>query len=159
MLLRLIYDNFLYRKPIQQTALLLARISMGLFFSSTGFNKIFVEQNRLVMLDTITSAGIPFPEFMAVFVSLVELIAGLLLLVGLLTQISAIALFIICFTALITVGIHDIPAGQTMIGWFSWFFYVNDLIYMIILALLITNRPVAGSVDHFLSKKTGQSVK
>src|SRR5690606_4802990 len=104
-MLKLIYDNPLYKMPIPQFVLFLVRISIGIFFFTTGFNKLFVEKNQLIMLETIIDAGIPFPEIMSTFVSATEMLAGLLLIIGFLTQISSILLFIICLTALYTVGI------------------------------------------------------
>lgn len=151
-MLKLIYDNPLYKMPIQQLVLFLIRISIGIFFFTTGFNKLFVEKNKLIMLETIIDAGIPFPTIMSTFVSATEMLAGLFLIIGLLTQISSILLFIICLTALYTVGIHTIPEGLDLMSWLSWFFYIHDLLYMFILAILITSRPSMLSLDRILSK-------
>ncbi|WP_109440559.1 DoxX family protein [Acinetobacter haemolyticus] len=156
-MLKLIYDNPLYKMPVQQLVLFLIRISIGIFFFTTGFNKLFVEKNKLIMLETITEAGIPFPEIMSSFVSATEMLAGLFLIMGLLTQISSILLFIICLTALYTVGIHTIPNGLDAISWLSWFFYVPDLLYMLLLAVLISARPSILSFDRLLSKKLTSS--
>jgi len=72
--------------PIQQLVLFMIRISIGIFFFTTGFNKLFVEKNKLIMLETMTEAGIPFPEIMSSFVSATEMFAGLFLIIGLLTR-------------------------------------------------------------------------
>jgi len=149
---KLIYDNPLYKMPVQQLVLLLIRVSIGIFFFTTGFNKLFVEKNKLIMLETIIDAGIPFPTIMSTFVSATEMLAGLFLIIGLLTQISSVLLFIICLTALYTVGIHTIPEGLDLMSWLSWFFYIHDLLYMFILAILITSPPSMLSLDHILSK-------
>ncbi|MCU4335871.1 DoxX family protein [Acinetobacter dispersus] len=151
-MLKLIYDNPLYKMPIQQFVLFLIRISIGIFFFTTGFNKLFVEKNKLIMLETIIDAGIPYPAIMSTFVSATEMLAGLFLILGLLTQISSIFLFMICLTALYTVGIHTIPSGLDPISWLSWFFYVHDLLYIFILAILITSQPSILSLDRILSK-------
>ncbi|EOR06113.1 DoxX family protein [Acinetobacter genomosp. 15BJ] len=151
-MLKLIYDNSLYKMPIQQFVLFLIRISIGIFFFTTGFNKLFVEKNKLIMLETIIDAGIPFPAIMSTFVSATEMLAGLFLILGLFTQISSILLFMICLTALYTVGIHTIPEGLDLMSWLSWFFYIHDLLYMFILAILITSRPSMLSLDRILSK-------
>ncbi len=156
-MLKLIYDNPLYKMSIQQLVLFLIRISIGIFFFTTGFNKLFVEKNKLIMLETMTEAGIPFPEIMSSFVSATEMLAGLFLIIGLLTQISSILLFIICLTALYTVGIHTLPNGLDTITWLSWFFYLHDLLYMFILAILITSRPSIWSLDRVLSKKINKT--
>lgn len=151
-MLKLIYDNPLYKMPIQQFVLFLIRVSIGIFFFTTGFNKLFIEKNKMIMLETIIDAGIPFPEIMSSFVSATEMLAGLFLILGLLTQIGSILLFIICLTALYTVGIHTIPNGLDTISWLSWFFYLHDLLYMFILAILIISQPTILSLDRILSK-------
>lgn len=152
-MLKLIYDNPLNKMPIQQFVIFLIRISIGIFFFTTGFNKLFVEKNKLIMLETIIDAGIPFPEIMSTFVSTTEMLAGLFLLLGLLTQLSSILLFIICLTALYTIGIHTIPNSLDLISWFSWFFYTHDLLYMFLLTVLITSKPSILSLDRTLNKK------
>ncbi|MFW2159797.1 DoxX family membrane protein [Acinetobacter beijerinckii] len=152
-MLKLIYDNPLNKMPIQQFVIFLIRISIGIFFFTTGFNKLFVEKNKLIMLETIIDAGIPFPEIMSTFVSTTEMLAGLFLLLGLLTQLSSILLFIICLTALYTIGIHTISNGLDLIIWFSWFFYTHDLLYMFLLTVLITSKPSILSLDRTLNKK------
>jgi len=149
--------NFIYRNPLnsntsKQMVFICIRISIGLFFLTTGYNKLFVETNQLIMLETIRSAGIPFPELMAPVVSAFEFIAGLFLVLGLLTQISAIILLFICITALITVGIYSIPQGIDLITWVSWFFYIHDLLYIFILLFIISNKPDCLTIDHKISK-------
>ena len=47
----------------------IARIALGLFFFTSGFNKLFVTANQQLLLVTLTDAGIPFPAVMAVFVA------------------------------------------------------------------------------------------
>jgi len=147
-----IFNNFLYKPFVSQIILFLSRISIGLFFFTTGFNKVFVEKNSAIMLETIAAAGIPYPEFTAVIISLFELVFGFFMIIGLLTQISGIILFFICFVALCTVGIYIIPTGESIITWLSWFFYIHDFIYMMILGYLITNKSKILSIDMFLEK-------
>ena len=52
--------------------ILLARVSLGLFFSISGWNKLFVEKNREALLEVMLEIGIPFPELSAVFLASVE---------------------------------------------------------------------------------------
>ncbi|WP_312665442.1 DoxX family membrane protein, partial [Pantoea sp. CTOTU49201] len=70
--------------------LTLMRVAFGLFFFASGFNKVFVAANQALMLETITEAGIPFPEFMSVFVASCETLFGLLLALGLFTRLGAL---------------------------------------------------------------------
>ncbi|NUF17114.1 DoxX family membrane protein [Acinetobacter lactucae] len=152
-MLRILFQNPFYSTKFNNFSLALIRISIGLFFLTTGYNKLFVEKNQQIMLDTIIHAGIPFPEVMAIFVSLLELGLGLLLTIGLLTQLSSLILIFICIVALVTVGIHTIPVGLDLITWISWFFYIHDLLYIFILTFILSKKPDFLTLDHFLFKK------
>ncbi|WP_098493882.1 DoxX family protein [Collimonas sp. PA-H2] len=66
------------RQSLHWLPLLFARVNVGLFFSISGYNKLFVPANQAAMLDTMQHAGIPFPEFNAVFVALLEFVFGAL---------------------------------------------------------------------------------
>ncbi|AEA64830.1 hypothetical protein bgla_2g24000 [Burkholderia gladioli BSR3] len=47
----------------------LMRIATGIFFSTSGFNKLVLPGNRAAMLQTVTEAQVPCPELMAPFVA------------------------------------------------------------------------------------------
>jgi len=68
---------------LEQYAILLIRISIGLFFAISGANKLFVAGGRKRVYDTIVQAKIPLPKLTAYFVSAVEFIGGCLVAVGL----------------------------------------------------------------------------
>jgi putative oxidoreductase len=77
---------FLGNRSLEEFAVLLARISLGVFFAISGGNKLFVASQHKVMYETIVGAGIPFPQFMTYFVSSVEFVCGCLLIIGLLSS-------------------------------------------------------------------------
>ncbi|SPL70615.1 DoxX family protein [Acinetobacter stercoris] len=150
--------KFLFHLPLNfekstHLILIMIRLSLGLFFSSTGFNKLFIEANQKIMFETIVTAGIPFPEFMAIFISGLEFIAGFFLILGLFTKISSLILCMICLVALITVGIHSIPPSINMITWLSWFFYIHDFLYLLLLMVIITHKTDYFSIDHYIPGK------
>ena len=62
--------------------ILLARFAVGLLFLLSGAGKLFRSDRRETMLQTLREAGIPFPQFNASFVSVVEFVFGLLLVLG-----------------------------------------------------------------------------
>jgi putative oxidoreductase len=134
-------------------SLIIARVALGLFFLTTGYNKLFLEKNQQIMLETITSAGIPFPEVMSIIVSLFEFVFGLLLTLGLFTQLSSLILMVICLVALFTVGIHTIHQGLDIITWISWFFYIHDLLYIFILLFIFSIKPDSLTLDRIFFKK------
>lgn len=133
--------------------LMLARIALGLFFFTSGFNKLFVPENQMLMLETLTDAGIPFPAVMSVFVAACECVLGLTLALGLLTRPSALVLFIISTVALLTVGIHTIPTGLNLLTWYSWLLYLPEPLYMLLCLMLMLQGGVCYSVDGWLAKR------
>ncbi|GAB3626036.1 hypothetical protein PTE30175_00967 [Pandoraea terrae] len=125
----LIYRLVQMRQSIRWLPLLFARINVGLFFSISGYNKLFVPANQAAMLDTMRHAGIPFPEFNAIFVAMLEFVFGGLLSLGLLTRPSALILVTIVSVAIFSNGIHKIPAGLGPPDWYDWFLYLPEVRY------------------------------
>lgn len=132
---------------------LLCRLVLGLFFFTAGFNKLFVPENQLLMLDTLTDAGIPFPAIMAVVVAFLECSMGFLLTVGLFSRLCALVLFIISTVALVTIGIYTIPQGLNLMAWLSWLFYLPETLYMVLCMMLITWGGTLCSLDGWLLKR------
>ncbi|RPE79986.1 putative oxidoreductase [Vulcaniibacterium tengchongense] len=117
--------------------LALTRFALGSFFFASGFNKLFVDANRNAMLETISEAGIWWPQAMAPFVAGCETAFGALLAIGLLSRVSAAILLPISTTALLTVGVHQIPEGQNALGWYSWLLYLPETLYMLLSLTII----------------------
>ncbi|SHM05846.1 DoxX family protein [Chryseobacterium polytrichastri] len=149
----------------------LCRISIGLFFFITGFNKLFHPVFQGYMLKTITSLGFSNPQFMANFVASNEMFWGLLLILGLLTRLSSFALIIVMLVALFTKDIHSIPTELIPIDpkvgnrpmdnftWLSYFFYLPQVLYIMILGLFSLYGYKAFGVDRFIKKKKANPYK
>ena len=90
----------LEKKPV---AHLLVRMLVGCVFLSEGIQK-FVFSDSLGV-GRFVKIGIPAPEVMAPFVGVVEIVCGVLLLVGLFTQFAAIPLIIDILVAISTTKI------------------------------------------------------
>jgi len=73
-------------------AVILVRLIVGGVFLTEGIQK-FLFAGELGV-GRFTKIGIPFPEVMAPFVGVVEIVGGVLLLVGLLTRLATIPLII-----------------------------------------------------------------
>jgi putative oxidoreductase len=86
--------------------ILIARVSLGAFFAISGWNKLFQEETRAGLVETMIEAGIPFPEFMSVFLASVEFFGGSLLIIGFLSAFCSVALTIAMIVAIATVEIH-----------------------------------------------------
>src|ERR1700724_2223859 len=89
---RLVQFALLGSSDLEQYAILLIRVSLGLFFAISGANKLFVASSTQTMYQTLVAAKVPFPHLMTYFVSSVEFVGGFLLTVGLLSSLACVAL-------------------------------------------------------------------
>ena len=87
---------------LEQYAILLVRVSIGLFFAISGANKLFVAGGTKPVYDTLVKAKIPFPRQTAYFVSGVEFVCGSLVAVGFLSSPACVALLIDMIVATLT---------------------------------------------------------
>jgi putative oxidoreductase len=134
---------------------LLARVSLGAFFAISGGHKLLVQSRFDGLVKEMTTIGIPFPEFMSLFLACVEFVGGLFLIVGFLSTFSAIALTIAMVVAISTVEIHTIPKGVSTLDWISWFLYLPQVMYVLLFIWLIIVGPGRHSVDHYLARALG----
>ncbi|ABF40324.1 DoxX [Candidatus Koribacter versatilis Ellin345] len=81
-------------------ATVLVRLLVGCVFLSEGIQKFLFPQ--ALGVGRFVKIGIPAPQFFAPFVGVVEIVGGLLLIVGLLTRLAAIALTINISVAILT---------------------------------------------------------
>jgi putative oxidoreductase len=142
-------------RSLEEFPVLLARISLGVFFAISGGNKIFFASQYKVMYETIAGAGIPFPQFMTYFVSSVEFVCGCLLIIGLLSSLCCIAFIIDMIVALATVQLATINKTLSLIDWLDDFLYLPEVMYIIIFVWLIFSGPGRLSVDHWIGVRFG----
>jgi len=81
----------------------LPRIVVGLVYLSEGIQKYLFPD--LVGVGRFEKIGFTNPEFLAYFVATFEIICGILILIGFLSRIASIPLFVIMITAIITTKI------------------------------------------------------
>src|ERR1044071_6779532 len=136
----------------EQFSILLARISLGIFFAISGGTKLLVPSRTHQMSETLVGAGIPFPHFMTYFVSSVEFISGCLLIVGMLTSLCCAALIILMIVAIMTVQRATLPKGVSVLDWLDDFLYLPETLYIIILIWLICSGPGKVSVDDRIAR-------
>jgi len=102
-------------------AVILIRLMVGAVFLSEGLQKfLFADQ---VGAGRFAKIGIPFPEVMAPFVGVVEIICGLLLIVGLVTRLAAVPLIINMIVAVISTKI------PILLGYGFWGFSLRQTAY------------------------------
>jgi putative oxidoreductase len=135
----------------EQYAILLVRVSIGLFFSISGVRKLLVSGSRQTMYETLARAKVPFPHLMTYFVSGVEFIGGFLVAVGLLSSLASLALSVDMVVAILTTKLSAIPKGLSPIGWFDNLLYIPEVLYVLCFFWLICSGPGKFSVDFALA--------
>lgn len=121
---------------------LLARLALGLIFTRSGWGKL---HNLERVTSYFASLGIPAPGANAAFVGSVELVCGVLLLIGLATRFASLLLIPTMIVALVTAKRGDIEGVASLFGQQEWLFIV-------LLAWLAVAGAGALSVDRALVK-------
>src|SRR5271156_5455727 len=137
----------------EQWAILLVRVSIGLFFAISGANKLFVAGATKPVYDTLVKANAPFPRQLAYFVSGVEFVCGSLLAVGLLSSLACVALLIDMTVAVLTSALATIPKGLSPLNWLDDFLYLPEVLYMLFFVWLVCSGPGKFSIDYWLAGK------
>lgn len=110
--------NFLTRTTAPRSIIFI-RLMIGLIFMSEGVQKfIFPESLGPGRFENI---GFMIPDILACFVACVEITAGLMVILGLLTRIAALALAINMTVAILSTKI------PILLGHGYWFFHVRQL--------------------------------
>jgi putative oxidoreductase len=89
-------------------AAILIRLAVGFVFLVAGLRKLGDIDGGAGFFGSI---GIPAPEVMFPFVAVMEVLCGLLVLIGLATRLAAIPIAIIMIVALITTKLPQLPDG------------------------------------------------
>jgi putative oxidoreductase len=137
----------------EQYAILLVRVSIGLFFAISGANKLFVAGGTKPVYDTLVQAKIPFPKLTAYFVAGVEFVCGSLVTVGFLSSLACVALMIDMIVAVLTNSISTLPKGLSPLSWLDDFLYLPEVLYVLFFIWLICSGPGKFSADFWLAGK------
>ena len=138
---------------LERYAILLVRVSIGLFFAISGANKLFVAGGTKPVYDTLVKAKIPFPQLTAYFVSGVEFAGGALVTLGFLSSPACVALLIDMIVATLTEAISTMPKGLSPLSWLDDFLYLPEVLYVLFFIWLIGSGPGRFSVDYWLLGK------
>jgi putative oxidoreductase len=150
---RLIEFALLGSSDLERYAILLVRVSIGLFFAISGANKLFVAGGTKPVYDTLVKAKIPFPQLTASFVSGVEFVGGYLVAVGFLSTPACMALLMDMIVATLTEAISTMPKGLSPLSWLDEFLYLPEVLYVLFFIWLICSGPGKFSVDCWLAGK------
>jgi putative oxidoreductase len=132
-------------KNLEGIVLLVARLTVGVLFVSTGWGKV---HNIEKVAGYFHELGIPAPGFNAVLAGYSELICGALLVIGLLTRLATVPLIITMIVAILTAKHGDVHNLPDLFGLVEW-------TYIAILLLIAVFGPGLASVDAFLFRWLG----
>jgi putative oxidoreductase len=136
---------------LEQYAILLVRVSLGVFFAISGANKLFATGGSKAIYETLVKAKVPFPHQTVYLVSSVELIGGSLLIAGLLSSLASVALLIDMIVAVLTTTLSTLPKGLSPLNWLDDFLYLPEVLYILIFIWLICSGPGKFSLDYWLA--------
>ena len=120
---------------------LAVRVVIGLVFVMSGWGKLHQLEN---ITEFFTSLHIPMPHANAVFVSCVELVGGLLLIVGLGTRIAALFLIGVMTVATLTAVLPD--ADKQVLS-------SIEISYLLSFVWLMLSGAGAASIDHLIARR------
>ena len=126
---------------------LLARITLGVLFISTGWGKV---HNLAKVAAFFAELHIPAPAIQATFVSYVELIGGALILLGLFARLASLPLIGSMAVAILTAKADEVHGLPDLFGLVEW-------TYLALLVWLALAGPGRVSIDHFLFARRPRS--
>ncbi|MGC2293032.1 MAG: DoxX family protein, partial [Candidatus Acidiferrales bacterium] len=138
---------------LEQYAILLVRLSIGLFFAISGANKLFVADGTKPVYETLVKAKVPFPRQTAYFVSAIEFVCGSLVTVGFLSSPASAALLIDMIVAILTNTLATVPKGLSRLSWLDDVLYLPEVLYVLFFIWLSCSGPGKFSVDYWLAGK------
>ena len=97
------------------------------------------------MIENFRGWGIPAPELLAPFASGVELVGGILLLLGLLTRFAAVPMMIVMVVAIASAKWSQVDSLETFLGF-------EEVSYFVMFAWLGISGPGPISLDHVVLK-------
>jgi len=107
---------------------LLSRIAIGVVFIQSGWGKL---HHLDKVIQFFTSLGIPAPQLQAPFVAGVELVGGILVLVGLFTRVASVPLIGTMVVAILTAKRGDIHELGDLL-FMPEFLFIAMLLWLII---------------------------
>jgi putative oxidoreductase len=150
---RLVQFALLGSGGLEQDAILLVRVSIGMFFAISGANKLFVAGGTKPVYDTLVEGKVPFPQLTAYFVSGVEFVCGSLVAVGFLSSPACVVLLIDMLVATLMTKLSAVPKGLSSLNWVDDFLYFPEVLYVLFFIWLICSGPGRFSVDYWLAGK------
>lgn len=134
-------------------AIVLIRVLVGWVFLSEGIQKFLFP--GALGVGRFVKIGIPWPQVMAPFVGIVEIVCGALLLIGLITRLSSIPLLI---DILVAIATTKIPMLSTSGFWATMHEARTDFCMLLGLIFLLIVGSGSLSFDDLLSRQSDRLV-
>src|SRR5262245_50781791 len=119
---------------------LLARFTVRWVFLWSGWGKL---NDLPTVIENFVGWGIPLPNVLAPFVSIVEFLGGLLLLLGLFTRLAAVPLIIVMVVAVLTAKWVEVDSLETLLG-------LDEVAYVVLFLWLAVAGPGPISIDYVM---------
>ena len=126
---------------------LLARVTVGVLFISTGWGKV---HHLAKVAAFFAELHIPAPAIQATFVSYVELIGGALVLVGLFARWASLPLIGSMAVAILTAKAEEVHGLPDLFGLVEW-------TYLVLFAWIALAGPGRASLDYLLGARRRSS--
>ena len=128
-------------RQLDWLAPLLARVTVGVLFISTGWGKV---HNLAKVAAFFAELHIPAPALQATFVSYVELLGGALVLVGLFARWASVPLIGSMAVAILTAKADEVHGLPDLFGLVEW-------TYLVLFAWIALAGPGRPSLDYLLA--------
>ncbi|MFO0598394.1 MAG: DoxX family protein [Myxococcaceae bacterium] len=129
----------------KSVSLLALRVVVGTVFFGSGKGKL---EHLSDVIEYFRSLNIPAPELQAPFVAGLEMVGGILIILGLGTRLIVGPLAVTMFVAIATAKWEDVEGFRSFVG-------LQEVDYVIMFGVLLMLGPGKASVDFFLRKKFG----
>jgi putative oxidoreductase len=130
-------------KKTDSAALLVARLTVGVLFVSTGWGKV---NNLAKVTEYFTELGIPMPGFNATLASYTELICGSLLVIGLASRLASVPLVVTMVVAILTAKRSELHSLPDLFGFVEW-------TYLAILLVIFALGPGKIALDTLVERR------
>jgi putative oxidoreductase len=104
-------------KKLDGVALLVARLTVGVLFVSTGWGKV---HNLAKVTSFFAELGIPMPGLNATVASYTELVCGSLLVIGLASRLASLPLVVTMIVAIVTAKRAEVNGLADLFGLVEW---------------------------------------
>jgi uncharacterized membrane protein YphA (DoxX/SURF4 family) len=119
------------------------RVALGVFFSISGYHKLFNAQRHTALVATLKANKVPAIWFNQWWVPSVEFFGGLSLVSGILSPFASLGLMVICAIAILTDGLKRIPGYNPIdkLDWCDDLLYLPEVLYLVGLVVVIAVGP------------------